>query len=132
MDENILKDILDEIDDFQGSSCRCRDLQKIILHCQENYDLWKEIELGYLFSFYSDRVISVDITNFDYDHKNRVLELTNNDNNKVLTIDDLNKLINYLKNDDPNWGDILIICDNYYSPSSCYYDEDQNKICFVS
>jgi hypothetical protein len=133
MDENILKDIVEEIEDFQKTSARCRDLQKVILYCQENYDFWKEIKLGYLFSFYKNRSISVDITSFDFDQKNRVLLLSNDDtNNKIMTIFDLDKLINYLKNDDPNWGNILIVCDSCYSPSSCYFDENQNKICFVS
>ena len=133
MDENILKDILEEIEDFQKSFSRSKDLQKVILYCQENYDSWKEIKLSYSFSFYKNNSISVDITNFDFDHKNQVLLLLNNENSdEILTIGDLEKLINYLKTDDPNWGDILLVCDNYYSPSYCYFDENQNKICFVS
>lgn len=133
MDENILKDILEGINDFQKPVARCKDLQKVIHHCQENSDFWKEIKLGYLFSFYKNRSISVDINNFDFDHKNKVLVLLNDDNSdKILTVNDLDKLLNYLKNDDPNWGNILLICDNYYNPSYCYFDEDQNKVCFVS
>jgi len=133
VDENILKDILEEIEDFQKTFSSCKDLQKVILYCQENYDSWRDIELGYSFSFYENNSISVDITGFDFDHKNQVLLLLNSEmSSKILTVGDLEKLINYLKNDDPNWGDILLVCDNYYSPSSCYFDENQNKICFVS
>jgi hypothetical protein len=133
MDENILKDILEEIDEFQESSSRCRDLQKVILHCRENYDSWKEIKLGYLFSFYKSKSISVDINDFDFDPKNRVLVLLNVEgSNKILTINDLDKLLDYLKNEYNDWGDILLICDNYYNPSSCFFDENQDKICFVS
>jgi hypothetical protein len=132
MDEKILQNILEEIDDHQMIPSKCRDLQEIIYYCRENFDDWKNIKLYYIISF-QKKSISIDINDFEYDFKNRVLLLLNNDLKKEdLTIKDLDNFLNYLKTEEDDWGDNLLICDNFSNPNTCFVDESENKICFLS
>lgn len=133
MDDKTLKNILNEIEDFQAGSTRCNDLQQIVNYCRENYDFWKDIKLSFVFSSYHNSSISFDINDFVLDNRNRVLEfISNQEKDTNFTILDLEKLINYLKSDDSEWGNYLITCEEYFNPISCYVDEDQKKICLVS
>lgn len=132
MDEKILQNILEEIKEENKIPSKCRDLQEIIFYCRENFDNWKDIKLYYIISF-EKKSISININDFEYDFKNRVLLLLNNDlKDDDLTIYDLDNFLNYLKTDEKNWADNLLICDNFSNPNTCFVDESENKICFIS
>lgn len=133
MDDRKIKNLLEDIEDFNLPMTKCDDLQKIINYCQENYDYWREIKLCYSFFYNHDQSIFFDISDFNLDNKNRVLELICDDKkDSNFTVLNLEKLLNFIKSDDQNWNSIIVTCESLYNPASCYVDEEKRKICFVS
>ena len=97
MDDSKLRNLLEDIEDFNLPMTKCDDLQKIINYCQENYDYWREIKLCYSFFYNHDQSIFFDINDFNLDNKNRVLELICDDNkDSSFTILSLEKLLNFI------------------------------------
>lgn len=129
----MIDDLLDESSNEGLCSMNCSDLQGVINFCKENYDSWKDIKLGYVMIFSSDKKLFLEVNDFELDRGRRNLVLKSKDNiSKIITLSQLEKYLDFLKFDIDDWSSVRISCDNYSYANGSYMDDPNDTYYFLS
>ena len=133
MDEHMIDDLLDESSNEGLCSMNCSDIQNIINFCKENYDSWKEIKLGYVMTFSSDKKLPLEVNDFELDRGRRNLVFKSKDNiSEIVTLSQLEKYLDFLKFDIDDWSSVRISCDNYSYANGSYMNDSNDTYYFLS
>lgn len=109
MDDDFLNAFLNEL--IKDSDLiTCSDLQLMLNFCRETYDNWKDIKLEYSVQIEKDTELQFDITAFNLTEN--VVFLESHNNEKILTLKELDSFFDSIRNTKENWGQLLIMCDN--------------------
>ena len=136
MDDDFLNTFLNELIS-DSDLMRCCDLQNMINFCRETYDNWKEIKLEYSMQIKKDTELQFDVTKINLTEN--VLFLESYEDDKILTLKDLEQFLDDLRDSKENWGDILVMCDhdieidgeNNQFPISTFVDEEDFIFSFI-
>jgi hypothetical protein len=136
MDDDFLNAFLNELIS-DSDLMRCCDLQNMINFCRETYDNWKEIKLEYSIQIKKDTELQFDVTRINLTEN--VLFLESHEDEKILTLKDLEQFLDDLRSSKEDWGDILIMCDhdieidgeNNQFPISTFVDEEDFVFSFI-
>lgn len=136
MDDDFLNAFLNELIN-DSDLITCSDLQLMLNFCRETYDNWKEIKLEYSIQIEKDTELQFDITKFNLTENAVFLE--SKDNQKVLTLKELDDFFEYIRNSKDNWGELLVMCDNDVDvdgesnqfPVSTFVDEEDYVFSFI-
>jgi len=136
MDDDFLNAFLNELIS-DSDLMRCCDLQNMINFCRETYDNWKEIKLEYSIQIKKDTELQFDVTKINLTEN--VLFLESHEDDKILTLEDLELFLDDLRSSKEDWGDILIMCDhdvdidgeNNQFPISTFVDEEDFIFSFI-
>jgi hypothetical protein len=141
MEEDFFKDLLNEIMSDMTSYLKCNEIQQMINFCKENYDNWKDTKLEYSIQISDDTELQFDVNSIEYDEKENLLlfDSTGLEEDKILTIYDLEKFLDFLREEHENWPDAILICNNDILidektnefPLSTYLDEEDNVLSFI-
>ena len=120
---------------------KCSEIQSMINFCKENYDNWKDIRLEYSVQISDDTELQFDVNSIRYDEKENLLlfDSTGIEEDKVLTVYDLEKMLDYLREDGNDWANAILICNNDIIvdeetnefPVSTFLDEEDNVLSFI-
>ena len=136
MDDDFLNTFLNELIS-DSDLMRCCDLQNMINFCRETYDNWKEIKLEYSMQIKKDTELQFDVTKINLTEN--VLFLESYEDDKILTLKDLEQFLDDLRDSKENWGDILVMCEhdieidgeNNQFPISTFVDEEDFIFSFI-
>jgi hypothetical protein len=136
MDDDFLNTFLNELIS-DSDLMRCCDLQNMINFCRETYDNWKEIKLEYSMQIKKDTELQFDVTKINLTEN--ILFLESYEDDKILTLKDLEQFLDDLRDSKENWGDILVMCEhdieidgeNNQFPISTFVDEEDFIFSFI-
>ena len=141
MEEDFFKNLLNEIMSDMTPYLKCNEIQQMINFCKENYDNWKETKLEYSIQISDDTELQFDVNSIEYDEKENLLlfDSTGVEEDKILTVYDLEKFLDFLREEHEGWADAILICNNDIMidektnefPLSTYLDEEDNVLSFI-
>lgn len=134
--ENLLNEIIKDV-----AYLKCNEIQSMINFCKENYDNWKDIRLEYSVQISDDTELQFDVNSIRYDEKENLLlfDSTGIEEDKILTVYDLEKMLDFLRQEGDDWANAILICNNDIMideeinefPVSTFLDEEDHILSFI-